>query len=77
MPFNLAVNLDDELHRRVEIEAALAGRTLDEELRKRVIEGSGGIWQPLTLKELVESDRLPRIELDLRMGGPTLGDTSE
>lgn len=65
MDGNLFLNLDDDLEERVRREAAIMGRTLEEEIRKRLIEGMGGHYEPLTADDNVNDDRV-NIMLDLR-----------
>ena len=65
MAVNLFVNLDDELEAEVWRAACANGRTLEEELRKRLIEGVGGVWRPLSADDIINDDRA-HIMLDLR-----------
>lgn len=65
MDVNLYLNLDDELAADVRLFAAANGRSLEEEIRKRIIEGTGGVWERLTADDIVNDDRL-NIMFDLR-----------
>lgn len=65
MDVNLYLNLDDDLEDEVWRTARANGRTAEEEIRKRLIEGMGDVWEPLTAKDIMHDDRL-NIMLDLR-----------
>lgn len=62
---NLYLNIDDNLEDEIWRAARVNGRTAEEELRKRLIEGLGEVWEPLTAKDIINDNRL-NIMLDLR-----------
>lgn len=65
MAVNLYLNIDDDLAVEIWRDAKLFGRTAEEELRKRLIEGLGEVWEPLTPDDIINDDRL-NIMFDLR-----------
>ena len=65
MDVNLYLALDDELAADVRQFAAAHGRSVEEEIRKRIIEGVGGNWEPLTADDIINDSRL-NIMYDLR-----------
>ena len=65
MNIDLIFDLDDDLAEAVASDATLYGRTFEEEIRKRLIEGTGEVWEPLTVEDIISDDR-PQVALDLR-----------
>lgn len=65
MPVNLFLNLDDDLEEAVRRDAECSHRTFEEEVRKRLIEGMGGTYIPLTPAQIIDDDAV-HIMLDLR-----------
>ena len=65
MAVNLFVNLDEELEIEVARTAKMFGRSMEEELRKRLIEGAGHKYCPLTADDIINDDRV-NLMFDLR-----------
>ena len=65
MDVNLYLNLDGALEEEVWRTARANGRTAEEEIRKRLIEGMGAEWEPLTAHDIIDDNRL-NIMFDLR-----------
>jgi plasmid stability protein len=65
MAVNLYVNLDDDLEREVAQTAKMFGRSMEEELRKRLIEGVGHEYTPLTASDILGDNRA-NLMFDLR-----------
>ena len=64
MSINLFLKLDDELSLAVAADARMAGRTFEEEIRKRLTEGAGLTYEPLTAANIIADDA-PHLILDL------------
>ncbi len=65
MAVNLYVNLDDDLEKEVVQTARMFGRSTEEELRKRIMEGARHSYRPLTATDIINDDRL-NLMFDLR-----------
>ena len=64
MPTNLYLKLDDGLHGQVALAATASGRSVEEELRKRLMEGAGYTYKPPTEMDIASDDR-PHLMFDL------------
>jgi plasmid stability protein len=65
MAVNLYVNLDDDLEKEVAQSAKMFGRSVEEELRKRLIEGVDHKYAPLAASGIL-NDNGVNLMFDLR-----------
>jgi hypothetical protein len=68
MSVNLFLKFDDDLRAAVLADARAAGRTFEEEVRKRLTEGAGLVYEPLTAADIVADDA-PHLMFDLTRRG--------
>lgn len=65
MPVNLLLTVDDDMEAVLRKEAAIAGRSVEEEVRKRLMDYSGCEYVPLSPDDIANDCR-PHLMLDLR-----------